>query len=177
VIPERAGNAFYFLNRFVDLNTKRSMPTLVDICHRWRPDIIVRESFEFAGAIAAEHLGLSHATVQVGFQPHIFDVPQQELSTRLRRALNPARYRAADLRRSHRAAQESGKNARFGAPKAAGLHARIGAIARPLLSPDAPSIFNHEQTIEIKGWRTGKTEDHDSLLIGGRQELCCSSAG
>jgi MGT family glycosyltransferase len=84
-LPERAGNAFYFLNRFVDLNTKRSMPTLVDVCHGWRPDIIVRESFEFAGAIAAEHLGLPHATVQVGFQPHIFDVPQQELSTRLDR--------------------------------------------------------------------------------------------
>ncbi len=64
------------------------------------------------------------------------------------------------------------KNARSRAPKAVGLHARVGrdrlALAR---SPDAPSIFNHEQTIEIKGWRTGKTEDHDTLLIGGRQEF------
>jgi len=40
-------------------------PQLVDIAHRWHPDMFIRESAEYGAAIAAERLGLPHAAVSV----------------------------------------------------------------------------------------------------------------
>lgn len=41
------------------------LPGLLTICASWQPTLLVRENMEFAGCIAAERLGLPHATVQV----------------------------------------------------------------------------------------------------------------
>jgi UDP:flavonoid glycosyltransferase YjiC (YdhE family) len=43
-----------------------AIPDLVRISHDWEPDVIVREAFEFGGCIAAEHIGIPHAVVEVG---------------------------------------------------------------------------------------------------------------
>jgi UDP:flavonoid glycosyltransferase YjiC (YdhE family) len=52
---------------FIGIYARHALPELIAICERWQPDVIVREENEFAGAIAAEHLGLPHAAVQVVF--------------------------------------------------------------------------------------------------------------
>jgi UDP:flavonoid glycosyltransferase YjiC (YdhE family) len=62
--PRRATAAFY-VQIMVDMNTRCMVPDLVDICRAWKPDILVREEAEFGGTIAAEHLGIPHAAVQV----------------------------------------------------------------------------------------------------------------
>lgn len=40
-------------------------PDLVAIARQWQPDMLIRETGEYAAAIAAEHLGLPHATISV----------------------------------------------------------------------------------------------------------------
>lgn len=43
----------------------RDLPAMLALCDEWKPDLIVREQTEFAGLLAAERMGLPHATVQV----------------------------------------------------------------------------------------------------------------
>lgn len=51
-----------FVNRFA-----RSMaPDLLKTCESWRPDLIVREGGDVAGAIVGEKLGIPYASIQVG---------------------------------------------------------------------------------------------------------------
>ncbi len=38
---------------------------MIELCEEWRPDVIVREEFDFGSAIAAERLGVPDATVLV----------------------------------------------------------------------------------------------------------------
>jgi UDP:flavonoid glycosyltransferase YjiC (YdhE family) len=56
---------FFAMNEVVDLNTRRTIPGVVEICRHWQPDVIVREQWELGSAVAAEHLGLPHAVVMV----------------------------------------------------------------------------------------------------------------
>jgi UDP:flavonoid glycosyltransferase YjiC (YdhE family) len=62
-----ASNNLMVADMFIGIRARRTLPELVALCQRWQPDIIVREELEFAGAIAAEHLGLPHAAVQVTY--------------------------------------------------------------------------------------------------------------
>jgi MGT family glycosyltransferase len=55
--------AKFVVTVFADITTSRMVPDLLDIARRWRPDIIVREHFEFGGCIAAEALGIPHASI------------------------------------------------------------------------------------------------------------------
>ncbi len=58
----RAFMAEMFINQF----GRRMLPDLIAVCHEYAPDVIIRDSVEFAGCIAAEHLGIPHASLQVG---------------------------------------------------------------------------------------------------------------
>jgi UDP:flavonoid glycosyltransferase YjiC (YdhE family) len=51
---------------FVSQLARAMARDLVKLCQRWRPDLIISESGEFAGPVVAERQGLPHATVQVG---------------------------------------------------------------------------------------------------------------
>jgi UDP:flavonoid glycosyltransferase YjiC (YdhE family) len=51
---------------FVRTRARRCLPDLLALCRSWKPDLIIRESTEFAGCIAAEVLDLPDATMQVG---------------------------------------------------------------------------------------------------------------
>jgi hypothetical protein len=46
-----------------DITTRRMVPDLLAIAGEWRPDLIVREGMEFGGCIAAEVVGMPHASV------------------------------------------------------------------------------------------------------------------
>jgi UDP:flavonoid glycosyltransferase YjiC (YdhE family) len=51
---------------FISMSAK-ALPNLLELCKRWQPDLIVREEYEFSGAVAAEALGLPHAALQVTY--------------------------------------------------------------------------------------------------------------
>jgi UDP:flavonoid glycosyltransferase YjiC (YdhE family) len=49
----------------------RDLSALRALVHHWRPDLIVRETTEFAACVAVERAGLPHAAVQISaFRPH-----------------------------------------------------------------------------------------------------------
>ncbi len=52
-------------NLFAGDVAERSYPDLLAIVAAWSPDVIVRETWEFGGWLAAETLGLPHASVEV----------------------------------------------------------------------------------------------------------------
>lgn len=45
------------------VRARRMLPGVVAACARWKPDVVVRESFEAAGAVAGDLLGIPHACV------------------------------------------------------------------------------------------------------------------
>lgn len=48
---------------FADITTQHMVPDLLSIAQDWRPDLIIREHFEFGGCIAAEALGIPHVSI------------------------------------------------------------------------------------------------------------------
>jgi UDP:flavonoid glycosyltransferase YjiC (YdhE family) len=48
---------------FAEVTTRHMVPDLLRIAADWRPDLIVREGMEYGGCLAAESLGLPHASI------------------------------------------------------------------------------------------------------------------
>jgi UDP:flavonoid glycosyltransferase YjiC (YdhE family) len=46
-----------------DITTERMVPDLLAIASEWAPDLVVREGMEYGGCIAAEVLGIPHASI------------------------------------------------------------------------------------------------------------------
>ena len=59
-----ARTVFRIRNLFGGLYAERMVPDLLAIADEWRPDVIVREVAEFGGCVAAEVLGIPHASVR-----------------------------------------------------------------------------------------------------------------
>jgi UDP:flavonoid glycosyltransferase YjiC (YdhE family) len=55
--------ARFVVTMFADVTTSAMVPDLLAIAREWRPDLIVREGMEYGGYLAAECLGLPHASV------------------------------------------------------------------------------------------------------------------
>jgi UDP:flavonoid glycosyltransferase YjiC (YdhE family) len=55
--------AKFAVTTLADVTTRRMVPDLLAIAAEWRPDLIVREGMEYGGCVAAERLGLPHASV------------------------------------------------------------------------------------------------------------------
>ena len=51
---------------FIGLYSAVMATDLLALCRHWRPDLLVRDTSEFGGCVAAEALGLPHATVRTG---------------------------------------------------------------------------------------------------------------
>jgi MGT family glycosyltransferase len=65
-VPPLAGEerfAWVIANLFIGAAARRMLPELIGVAREWSADLIVRESLEFAGCVAAEALGLPHASV------------------------------------------------------------------------------------------------------------------
>ena len=48
---------------FADVTARLMAPDVIAVAREWRPDVIVRESMEYGGCLAAEALGLPHASI------------------------------------------------------------------------------------------------------------------
>lgn len=57
--------ATHFANRFVRMTAERLATDVVALSGRWRPDVIVRETTEYGGLLAAQVLGLPWGALQV----------------------------------------------------------------------------------------------------------------
>jgi UDP:flavonoid glycosyltransferase YjiC (YdhE family) len=55
--------AKFAVTTLADITTRRMVPDLLAIAREWSPDLIVREGMEYGGCLAAEHLGLPHASL------------------------------------------------------------------------------------------------------------------
>jgi UDP:flavonoid glycosyltransferase YjiC (YdhE family) len=51
---------------FGRIYTRAALPGVLDAVHSWRPDLIVRECYEFASVLAAERHGIPHVRVGTG---------------------------------------------------------------------------------------------------------------
>lgn len=56
-------NAWVTNNLFIGAAARAMLPDVLEIARAWRADLIVRESSEFSGCVAAERLGIPHASV------------------------------------------------------------------------------------------------------------------
>ena len=51
---------------FTGLGSRHALPDVLAIVESWQPDLVVRESYELAGAVVAERHGIPHALVALG---------------------------------------------------------------------------------------------------------------
>jgi UDP:flavonoid glycosyltransferase YjiC (YdhE family) len=51
---------------FAELNVNAMLPTFEAVIEEWKPDLILRETNEYASAIAAERHGIAHVRVSIG---------------------------------------------------------------------------------------------------------------
>ncbi|SMX25414.1 glycosyltransferase [Boseongicola aestuarii] len=71
---------------FAGATAERSMPGLRQAVETWRPDVIVRESVEYAGLVVAEAYGIPHARVNVhncGFEELVNSYAVEPVATLL----------------------------------------------------------------------------------------------
>ncbi|MFN2602828.1 MAG: glycosyltransferase [Gemmatimonadaceae bacterium] len=55
--------AAFVVTVFADITAGHMAPDLIDIARHWNPDLIVREGMEYGGCLAAESLGIPHASI------------------------------------------------------------------------------------------------------------------
>lgn len=96
--PERT--AYVWSNIFAGRTAERMTADLLILIDAWKPDIIVRETAEYGGCVAAEARGLPHVVVQTIAFRHDFDTWVSAPLERLRATLGlPAGQAVAMLRR------------------------------------------------------------------------------
>jgi UDP:flavonoid glycosyltransferase YjiC (YdhE family) len=61
--PPGPAFAEFVVTVFADITARRMVPDLLRIAEDWKPDLVVRESMEYGGCLAAERLGIPHASV------------------------------------------------------------------------------------------------------------------
>lgn len=59
-----AGRSLVLSDIFIGVYSTAMVPDLVAIARAWRPDLVVRDTNEYGGCVAAEVLGLPHASVR-----------------------------------------------------------------------------------------------------------------
>lgn len=87
--PEVATLAAFFAHKFIRMTAERLATDVVALSDRWRPDLIVRETTEYGGLLAAQLLRIPHAALQVASPTLMSDDVLAEAAT----ALDEARSR------------------------------------------------------------------------------------
>jgi UDP:flavonoid glycosyltransferase YjiC (YdhE family) len=59
-------NAIVLGELFARLDARAALPGVLDACAQWRPHLVLRETCEFAGYLAAERRDIPHARVGIG---------------------------------------------------------------------------------------------------------------
>jgi len=65
-LPPEQRDDWVIANTFGSVLPERLLPDLLAVCRDWQPALILRDAVEFGGCLAAEHLGLPYASVEVG---------------------------------------------------------------------------------------------------------------
>ena len=64
-LPRAAASALVEREWFAGLCLRAALPKVENAVREWRPDLVIRESCEYAGAVAADLCGAHHATVGI----------------------------------------------------------------------------------------------------------------
>ena len=64
----QAPASYVFAEAFARIDARAALPGMIDVCQRWRPDLVVSEITEFAGPIAAAKLGVPVISVGISQQ-------------------------------------------------------------------------------------------------------------
>jgi UDP:flavonoid glycosyltransferase YjiC (YdhE family) len=65
-LPEAQRQPLAFREVFAGATAARMAADVLALTERWRPAVVVRGTYEFGGCLAAERLGVPHASVEVG---------------------------------------------------------------------------------------------------------------
>ncbi|MCR9108703.1 glycosyltransferase [Marivita sp. XM-24bin2] len=65
MVPREDTGKFFMSHFFMDLAPRSAIPGLLEELELWRPDLILRESTEFAGLIAAKRLNIRHVRFEI----------------------------------------------------------------------------------------------------------------
>jgi UDP:flavonoid glycosyltransferase YjiC (YdhE family) len=64
-LPFEERGPYVFSELFIRLDARAALPAMRDVCRRWRPDLVVSEETEFAGALVAQSLGIPRVCVGI----------------------------------------------------------------------------------------------------------------
>jgi UDP:flavonoid glycosyltransferase YjiC (YdhE family) len=67
-IATQAPASYVFAEAFARVDARIALPGMLDICHSWKPDLVISEITEFAGPIAAAMLGVPAISVGISQQ-------------------------------------------------------------------------------------------------------------
>ena len=81
--PEADTLATFFAHKFVRMTAGRLATDLVALADRWPPDLIIRETTEYGGSLAAQVLGVPYAALQVATPTLMSDAVLAEVAIAL----------------------------------------------------------------------------------------------
>jgi UDP:flavonoid glycosyltransferase YjiC (YdhE family) len=64
-LPIDERGPYVFSEVFIRRDAAAAVPDMLEVCRRWRPDVVVSEESEFAGALVAEALGIPRVCVGI----------------------------------------------------------------------------------------------------------------
>jgi hypothetical protein len=64
-VPREKVGKLAMAQLFMGYLPRAALPGLIQFCRDWRPDLVLRESTEFSGLIAAEKAGIRHVRVEI----------------------------------------------------------------------------------------------------------------
>lgn len=67
-VATQAPASYVFAEAFARVDARVALPGMLDICHSWKPDLVMSEITEFAGPIAAASLGVPAISVGISQQ-------------------------------------------------------------------------------------------------------------
>jgi UDP-glucoronosyl and UDP-glucosyl transferase len=64
-LPEQERGPYVFAEAFISIDARAALPGMLDVCRRWRPDVVMSEMSELARPLVAEALGVPAVCVGI----------------------------------------------------------------------------------------------------------------